>query len=138
MNTKVKESMYEQQRENMRCSIDEAIERLRSTGIRVTRKSIADEIGCHENTMKQPYIREYLSTFEEFQPHGKNTSQMTMEQAMQRIAQLEDALSHSKNRNRTLCAEHVRLRKERDEYEYKYRRLLGRYQVDIGKMKIGF
>ncbi|MBR1455762.1 MAG: hypothetical protein IJ594_01210, partial [Oscillospiraceae bacterium] len=80
MNTKVKESMYEQQRENMRCSIDEAIERLRSTGIRVTRKSIADEIGCHENTMKQPYIREYLSTFEEFQPHGKNTSQMTMEQ----------------------------------------------------------
>ncbi len=63
---------------------------------------------------------------------------MSVDEAMQRISQLKDALAHSRNRNKNLTAELARLRAERDNYEMKYRRLLGKYQIDVGKMKTGF
>lgn len=133
-----KEALYEQKRESMRFSIESAIVRLRNAGIRVTKKSIADEIGCHENTLKQPYIKEFLSSFDEFQPHSKEAPPMTLEQALLRITKLENALTHSKNRNQLLIAEQTRLRIERDEYENKYRHLLGEYQIKVGKKKVGY
>lgn len=134
----IKQALYEQKRENMRSSIESAIERLRNAGIRVTKKSIADEIGCHENTLKQPYIREFLSSFDEFQPHSKEDPPITLEQALLRISKLENALIHSKNRNQFLIAEQTRIRIERDEYENKYRHLLGKYQTEVGKKRVGF
>ena len=74
--------------------------------------------------------------YEEFQQSAKTEKDVSMLE--QRIKKLENILSHSRNYNARLTSENERLRRERDEYEDKYRRLLGRYQVDVGKMKIGF
>ena len=63
---------------------------------------------------------------------------MTLEQALLRISKLEDALTHSQNRNQLLVAEQARLRIERDEYENKYRHLLGEYQIKVGRKNIGY
>ena len=98
--------------------------------------AIAEELGCHVNTLQQPYMRDILLRYEEFQQSAKTEKDVSMLE--QRIKKLENILSHSRNYNARLTSENERLRRERDEYEDKYRRLLGRYQVKVGKMKIGF
>lgn len=125
-----------EQREAREKAIDEAICYLRESGLPVTKKAIAEELGCHVNTLQQPYMRDILLRYEEFQQSAKTEKDVSMLE--QRIKKLENILSHSRNYNARLTSENERLRRERDEYEDKYRRLLGRYQVDVGKMKIGF
>ena len=124
------------QREETCEKIEKAILYLRKSGIPITKKAIANEVGCHENTLRLPYIKEFLSNFEEFQPHDKKSKTMTLEAALVRIASLEDQLSHSRTQNRTLRLKLDQTQKDRDMNEDKYRRLLGRYQIDVGKMKI--
>ena len=125
-----------EQREAREKAIDEAIRYLRESGLPVTKKAIAEELGCHVNTLQQPYMRDILLRYEEFQQSAKTEKDVSMLE--QRIKKLENILSHSRNYNARLTSENERLRRERDEYEDRYRRLLGRYQVDVGKMKIGF
>ena len=58
---------------------------------------------------------------------------MTLEEAMKRNAYLESELEHSRHNNRVLKEEISRLRNERSNYEMLYRKLLGQYQIDVGK-----
>ena len=132
------ENYHEKQRAETCANIERAILHLRVIGVRVTKRSIAEEVGCHENTLRLPYVKSFLTAFEEFQPKQNTPATMSVDEAMQRISQLKDALAHSRNRNKNLTAELARLRAERDNYEMKYRRLLGKYQIDVGKMKTGF
>lgn len=46
-----------EQREAREKAIDEAIRYLRESGLPVTKKAIAEELGCHVNTLQQPYMR---------------------------------------------------------------------------------
>ena len=73
--------------------------------------------------------------YKEFQPKNKDplSKNMTLEEAMKRISSLEDELVHSRHNNRVLKEDNSRLRAERDNFELKYRTLLGQYQIDVGK-----
>ena len=124
------------QRENMEKAIDDAICYLRGAGLPVTKKAIADELGCHKNTLQQSYIREILLRYKEFQHSGKD--QKDISQLEQRIQQLEKMLSNSRNYNMRLVSENEKLRQERNQYEDKYRHLLGEYQTVVGKKRIGY
>lgn len=129
------EQFQEEKRKEMKENVERAIIHLRELGIRVTKRSIAEEVGCHENSLRKPYMKDYLSQFEEFQSKTveENTSPMSLDEALTRISYLEDQLEHSKHNNRVLRETISQIRKERDAYEYKYRKLLGQYQIDIGK-----
>lgn len=129
------EQFQEEKRKEMQENVEVAIFHLRELGISVTKRSIAQEVGCHENSLRKPYMKAFLSTFKEFQPKKKKIidQSMTLEEAMKRIAFLEDALEHTRHNNRTLKEDSTQLRKERDDYEEKYRKLLGQYQIDVGK-----
>ena len=129
----------EKQREEMCNSINDAIMRLRELGLRVTKRAIADEVGCHENTLRLPYVQAFLSNYEEFQPKQQTSAaNLTLDEALNRISRLEESLEHSRNQNKALKTDNARLRKERDDWKDKYERLLGRFQIEIGKMKVNF
>lgn len=126
----------EMKRQEMQGNVDAAIHHLRELGVRVTKRAIAEEVGCHENTLRKPYLKEFLSRYEEFQPKGASASKaMTLEEALRRIAQLEDERDHSRHNNRKLRDDLAKVRKERDDFELKYRKLLWQYQVDVGNRK---
>ena len=116
-------------------NLEESIQRLREQGIRITKRSLAAELGCHENSLRAPYVKAFLANYKEFQPKNKDplSKNMTLEEAMKRISSLEDELVHSRHNNRVLKEDNSRLRAERDNFELKYRTLLGQYQIDVGK-----
>jgi len=130
-----RELRQERQRQDMLENIDEAIQRLREQGIRITKRSLAAELGCHENSLRAPYVKAFLANYREFQPKDETpiTKNMTLEEALKRISYLEGELEHSRHNNRVLKEDNSKLRIERDNFELKYRKLLGQYQIDVGK-----
>ena len=136
LNAQNLEKYQDSKRAQTYAKIDKAIAYLREAGIPVTKKSIAEEAGLHPNTLGRQHVCEYLTKFKEFSPDEDAGEKL--QDLMKRITVLEDQLSHSRNNNAKLRAENERLRNEKKEFEDKYRRLLGRYQIDVGKMKIGF
>ena len=113
--------------------IDEAIAHLRELGVPITKKAISEESGIHQNTLSKAHVREYLLKYPEFSSTHSVSLEEENVQLKKRIKSLEDLLSHSRNYNARLIQEKDAIRKERDEYEYKYRRLLGQYQINVGK-----
>ena len=112
-------------------SIHDALEYYDKNGIKVTMKALAEYIGCHVNTLKQPYIREILN--EHKCAPKKPDSEAENRLLKERISKLEERLAHSLNHNARLQQEKEAAKKRADEYEFKYRRLLGIYQIEVGK-----
>ena len=129
------EQFQEEKRRETQENVKNAILHLRELGVCVTKRSIAEEVGCHENSLRKSYMKAFLSEFEEFQPkNGKAIAQtMTLEEAIKRVSYLMSELEHSRHNNRMLKEKNTRLKNERDDYEKKYRKLLGQYQIDVGK-----
>lgn len=55
-----------------------------------------------------------------------------------KVERLEKRLASARNHNDNLQEENNRLRARANDFEDKYRRLLGRYQIDVGKMTLPF
>lgn len=118
-------------RAEMTQSVLNALEYFDECGIKVTMKALAEHIGCHVNTLKQPYIREILN---ERKCAPKKPDIETENRLLKdRISKLEERLAHSLNHNARLQQEKDAAKKRADEYEFKYRRLLGIYQIEVGK-----
>lgn len=128
-------AFQDEARENTYRLIDEAILRLRELGIPITKKAISEEAGIHPNTLSKAHVKEHLSKYPEFSSKQSVNSEEENTRLKARIKSLEDQLAHSRNYNARLIQERDTVRKERDEYEYKYRSLLGKYQIDVGKKR---
>lgn len=126
-------AFQDEARENTYRLIDEAILRLRELGIPITKKAISEEAGIHPNTLSRAHVKEYLLKYPEFSSKSLVSPEEENARLKTRIENLEDQLAHSRNYNARLIQEKETVRKERDEYEYKYRRLLGQYQINVGK-----
>ena len=118
-------------RERTSQDVLEAIDYLEKHGIKITYKALSEHVGCHINTIKQPYIREIIH--ERLNVSKKPDLKAENRALKERIHKVEDRLAHSLHHNARLQEEKENLKKRADEYEYKYRKLLGQYQIDVGK-----
>jgi len=104
----------------------------------VTKVSIADEIGVHRNTMGLEYIKIHLLAYPEFNPNIEKSRVETNEEYESVIAALTAKLENAKKSNKKLVYENSKLQLSNRELDYKYKRLLGCYQTEIGKKIIPF
>lgn len=131
--------VYKQsQREETLRRIDEAIIYLRAKGLEITKKNIASELGMHYNTLKKQYITNHLLRYPEFNPDIQVPMSVTNEDLEKEVACVRIKLIKAKLANKNLSADNTRLRLENKELANKYQRLLGRYQIDVGKKIIPF
>ena len=126
-------SFQEQQKADTFKAIDEAILHLREEGHPITKKAIAEEVGIHPNTLGQQHVKEFLENYPEFSKKTSMSLEEENEMLKLRIKSLEDQLAHSRNYNARVIRERDTAREERDEFEFKYRKLLGQYQIEVGK-----
>lgn len=120
--------------------IDDAIVYLRSKGVNVTKTNIASEIGMHRNTMHLDYVRIHLLQYPEFNPNIEiqEPKVIPTEEYELKIALLEEKLFKTQRTKENFASKNVRLRLENKEILDKYKRLLGRYQIEVSKKVIPF
>lgn len=126
------------QRDETLHRIDEAVIYLRNNGLPVTKKSIADELGIHYNSMKKKYITFYLLRYPEFNPDIQVQEKITNDQLEAELVSIRNILSKTKQANKNLSTENVKLRLEKKEILEKHQRLLGRYQAEVGRKIVPF
>lgn len=131
--------LKQQQRDDMRAQIKEAILYMRANRITITKTSLAEEIGVSRQALNSEYVKEYLCNFDEFNPDlqvvvsshefdslkNENSALKAEKKGLkQTIKQLKNELASTKQQ----------LKESNEKYEY----LLGRYQVDVGDKIIHF
>lgn len=132
------ENRHEKKRNDTKYKIEEAINFLRAKNLSVTRTSIAEETGIHYNTLKQPYIRDFLHQYSEFKSDIEETTVLSLAEAITQINDLQEKLQRIKQTNRNLISENTIIKSKYRELNEKYQHLLGRYQLDTGRKIIPF
>ena len=129
----------DQQRDEMRTRIDEAIRSMRAQRITITLSTLAEEIGVSRRALYAEYVQSFLKNYPEFNPI------LTSGPTLEMVSELENNLLATKNdlkiekkKNKELRQENTILKQKIAETEEKYEFLLGRYQVDVGNKIIQF
>lgn len=119
----------EERRKETIAKISEAYNYLKETNQTITKAALSRESGVSRVTLNKAEIVEFLAGYPEFSEEkaesNPNISVLELQTSLQ-IAKAE--LSRSRNRNNRIAAENLRLRKEVEELEQKYQKLLGDYQ----------
>ena len=122
----------EKQRKNTCEKIHQAVLYLRSVGMKVTRKAIANEVGISSSAMRAQYIKDYLLRYVEFNPAlaEDENDKGSKEKYERDIKILNDEISNLKYRVKQLKADNTEIRGKYNELVLKYKRVLGTYQLD--------
>lgn len=130
---------YQQrQRDEMIKRIDEAICYLRKKELPITKKSLADEMCVHRNTLTIEYIKVYLLKYPEFNPEISKCTSTYKSELNPEINRLKTANSKQIKIIGKLKYENAQLRLKNNELHDNYQKLLGRYQTDVGNKIIQF
>ncbi len=132
-------AIQEQQRQETRIRIDEAIQSMRKQKVTITITTLAEELGVSRQSLYAEYIQRFLKNYREF-----NSSLFDIP-TPEVFSELENNLSESRNglkaekkKTKELKLEIAVLKQKLQEAEERYEYLLGQYQKDVGDKIIHF
>ena len=135
------EAYQAQKREDRLREIDEAIQTMREAGVKITKASLAEEMGISVYTMQKPYIKAHLLLFPEFNrnlPLPPKDQTLTINELEKKLAISENKLARKASKLKETEAALIKLKQDYKELDIKYRRLLGAYQQEAGEKIIKF
>lgn len=131
--------LKQQQRDDMRNQIKEAILYMRANKITITKTSLAEEIGVSRQALNSEYVKEYLCNFAEFNPDSQVViSSQEFDSLKNENSALKAEKKDLKQTIKQLKNELASTKRQLKESSEKYELLLGRYQADVGNKIIHF
>lgn len=129
-----------QQIANTLARIDEAIVYLREKQLPISKVSVANEACLSLRVMHKPHVREHLSQYPEFNPTltEAQLSDNDIRKYEEKISNLNAKLKKAQEHKKLLAENNAELKKELEDLNQKYQRLLGKYQVQFGEKIVPF
>lgn len=130
----------EKQRESTLRLLDQTIQEMQQKHLPITKTSVADEAGVSRQSLYAPYIKNFLDGHPAFNPNLAKTNdspqtiahlQIENEKQKQKLLSLQEELRKTKKLLQMSKQSYTELNRE-------YKKLLGRYQTDVGKKTIHF
>lgn len=132
-------ALQEQQRQEMRTRIDEAIQSMRAERTTITITTLAEELGVSRQSLYAEYIQRFLKTFREFNPSLPEIMPLeAISELEKNLSAARSELKEEKKKTKALQLEIAVLKQRLQDANEQYEYLLGKYQVDVGNKIIHF
>ena len=130
----------EQQRIETNKRIEEAIDTLYENGVKVTKRSIAEEAGLSYYTLQKDHVNEYLMSNPKYNSDVAASPNYPAEnESLKAQLMLTSKKLTSKTKQcKLLEAELTKAKEEYKQLQDKYRYLLGAYQSEVGAKRVSF
>ncbi len=126
-------AIQEQQRQEMRTRIEDAIQSLRAQKNTITITTLAEELGVSRQSLYAEYIQRILKTYREFNPSLPETPPPEVISDLEKtLSAVRSELKEEKKKTKALRLEITVLKQRLQEANEQYEYLLGQYQIDVG------
>lgn len=132
-------AMQEQQRQEMRVRIEEAIQSMRAERTTITITTLAEELGVSRQSLYAEYIQRFLKNYREFNQSLPDIPDIeTISELEKNLLAARSKLKEEKKKTKALRLEITVLKQQLQDANKQYEYLLGQYQVDVGNKIIHF
>lgn len=132
-------AMQEQQRQEMRVRIEEAIQSMRAEKTTITITTLAEELGVSRQSLYAEYIQRFLKNYREFNQSLPDIPDIeTISELEKNLLVARSKLKEEKKKTKALRLEITVLKQQLQDANKQYEYLLGQYQVDVGNKIIHF
>ena len=132
-------AMQEQQRQEMRVRIEEAIQSMRAERTTITSTTLAEELGVSRQSLYAEYIQRFLKNYREFNQSLPDVPDIeTISELEKNLLAARSELKEEKKKTKALRLEITVLKQQLQDANKQYEYLLGQYQVDVGNKIIHF
>ena len=132
-------AMQEQQRQEMRVRIEEAIQSMRAERTTITITTLAEELGVSRQSLYAEYIQRFLKNYREFNQSLPDIPDIeTISELEKNLLVARSKLKEEKKKTKALRLEITVLKQQLQDANKQYEYLLGQYQVDVGNKIIHF
>ena len=132
-------AMQEQQRQEMRVRIEEAIQSMRAEKTTITITTLAEELGVSRQSLYAEYIQRFLKNYREFNQSLPDIPDIeTISELEKNLLAARSELKEEKKKTKALRLEITVLKQQLQDANKQYEYLLGQYQVDVGNKIIHF
>lgn len=132
-------AMQEQQRQEMRVRIEEAIQSMRAERTTITITTLAEELGVSRQSLYAEYIQRFLKNYREFNQSLPDIPDIeTISELEKNLLAARSELKEEKKKTKALRLEITVLKQQLQDANKQYEYLLGQYQVDVGNKIIHF
>ena len=132
-------AMQEQQRQEMRVRIEEAIQSMRAEKTTITITTLAEELGVSRQSLYAEYIQRFLKNYREFNQSLPDILDIeTISELEKNLLAARSELKEEKKKTKALRLEITVLKQQLQDANKQYEYLLGQYQVDVGNKIIHF
>ena len=132
-------AMQEQQRQEMRIRIEEAIQSMRAERTSITITTLAEELGVSRQSLYAEFIQRFLKNYREFNQSLPDIPDIeTISELEKNLLAARSELKEEKKKTKALRLEITVLKQQLQDANKQYEYLLGQYQVDVGNKIIHF
>lgn len=132
-------AIQEQQRQEMRVRIEEAIQSMRAERTTITITTLAEELGVSRQSLYAEYIQRFLKNYREFNQSLPDIPDIeTISELEKNLLVARSKLKEEKKKTKALRLEITVLKQQLQDANKQYEYLLGQYQVDVGNKIIHF
>ena len=132
-------AMQEQQRQEMRVRIEEAIQSMRAERTTITITTLAEELGVSRQSLYAEYIQGFLKNYREFNQSLPDIPDIeTISELEKNLLVVRSKLKEEKKKTKALRLEITVLKQQLQDANKQYEYLLGQYQVNVGNKIIHF